>query len=287
MTLPLCMALLFLLGVGPALPWRRTNPEELKRKMLAPGAALVLALVLSLALGERNAYALVGFAFTGFALVANLQEYLFGARSRMRALGEGAPTALVRAVAANRRRYGGYLAHIGVLVATAGIIASSADTVEREATLRPGETMTVGRYTVRYDETWGRKEPQRFVVGATVSVVRDGVAVDSLSPRMNFYNSSSQPIATPAVRTSARDDLYLTLMAFEQDGSKITLKVLVEPLVVWIWIGGLVVLLGVVVAVWPSSGARPAGRRPQPAARSPQPAPRTPEPESRIPELAR
>ncbi|HYD51641.1 MAG TPA: heme lyase CcmF/NrfE family subunit [Gemmatimonadaceae bacterium] len=275
MTLPLCMALLFLLGVGPALPWRRAEPAELKRRLLAPAIALVASLVLALVLGERNVYAVVGFAFVGFALVGNAQEYVLGARARMRSLGENAGSALVRAVAANRRRYGGYLAHMGVLVATAGIIASSADTIEREKTLRAGETLTVGRYTVRYDETWGRKEPQRFVVGATVRVIQNGAIVDSLTPRMNFYNSSAQPIATPAVRSSARDDLYLTLMAFEQDGSKITLKVLVEPLVVWIWVGGLVVLLGVVVAVWPSNrrptpaGPRPTAQRPAAVGRRP------------------
>jgi len=287
MTLPLCMALLFLLGVGPALPWRRTTPEELRRKLLAPGAALALALVVAFALGERDAYALAGFAFTGFALVGNLQEYLFGARARMRALGERAPTALVRAVAANRRRYGGYLSHVGVLVATAGIIASSADKSEHEATLRRGESMTIGRYTVRYDDTWGRKEPQRFVVGSAVTVLRAGAVIDSMAPRLNFYNMSSQPVTTPAVRTTAREDLYLILMAFEQDGSKVTIKAIVEPFVVWIWIGGLVVLLGVVVAVWPGGGRRPSALGARPGASRPQSAARTPQPETRIPELAR
>jgi cytochrome c-type biogenesis protein CcmF len=260
MTLPLCMALLFLVGVGPALPWRRTNPEELRRRLLGPAIALVAALAVTLAMGERNVYAIVGFAFVGFALVGNAQEYVFGARARMRSLGEGAGRALARLVGTNRRRYGGYLAHIGVLIASAGIIASSANTVEGESTLRRGETMTVGGYTVRYDETYGRKEPQRFVVGASVSVLENGAVIDSRSPRMNFYNSSSQPIATPAVRTTAGDDLYLTLMAFEQDGSRITLKALVEPLVVWIWIGGGIVLLGVLVAVWPAARARGTGR---------------------------
>lgn len=273
MTLPLCMALLFLLGVGPALPWRKADPEELKRRMRAPIAGLVIALAVALALGERNVYAIIGFAFVGFALAGNVQEFVIGARARMRSLGESAPAALGRLVAANRRRYGGYLAHIGVLVLSAGVIASSADTVEREATLRRGETLTVGGYTMRYDETWGRKEPQRFVVGSTITVSKGGRVIDSLAPRMNFYNSSSQPIATPAVRSGVRDDLYLTLMSFEQDGSTITLKALVEPLVAWIWIGGGIMLLGVVVAVWPTR-ARVRATQPRPAVvRAPAPVP--------------
>ena len=256
MTLPLCMALIFLLGVGPALPWRRADPATLRRRLVTPAVALGLALIATLVMGERNVYAVLGFAFVAFALVGNLQEFVYAAVARMRSLHEGAAVALARVVSANRRRYGGYLAHIGVLVSAAGIIASSANTVEREATLRRGQTLTVGDYTVRFDDVWGRKEPQRFVVGSTIAVIDGGRIVDSLSPRMNFYNSSQQPIATPAVRSRAGDDLYLTLMAFEQDGSSITLRALVEPMVVWIWLGGGILLIGVLVAIWPDARRR-------------------------------
>jgi cytochrome c-type biogenesis protein CcmF len=256
MTVPLMALLLFLMGVGPALPWRNASPEYLKRQFLAPASVGLLTGILAAALGTPSIWGVLVFAFAAFALTTNVQEYVTGIRARRSAHGEAVPVAISRMIRANPRRYGGFMAHIGVVMLTVGIAGSSMFTQEVEATLRPGQTLTLGGYDVRFDELWGREEPQRFVVAADLAVLRDGRQIGMLTPRLNFYRGREEPITTPSVRSRAHEDLYVNLLAFESDGSSATVHVLVEPVVVWIWIGGFVIAFGAFVAVWPWKKAR-------------------------------
>jgi cytochrome c-type biogenesis protein CcmF len=257
MTVPLCVALIFLMGVGPLLPWGRAALSEVRRRLLAPSVALLLALALSAALRVPSLYAALLFGFGAFALVSNGQEFVLGAHTRMRAHGEGALLALHRLTRGNRHRYGGYFAHLGVVVFAVGIAASSVYRAETEETLRPGETMSYSGYQLRLEGIWMEEQPQRVVVGADVALSRSGRELGLMHPRLNFYGGREEPVPTPAVRTRL-EDVYLNLRAFEGDGSSATLMVLVEPLVVWIWVGTLIVLIGAGFALWP------AGRSPPP-----------------------
>ncbi|HUG41018.1 MAG TPA: heme lyase CcmF/NrfE family subunit [Longimicrobiales bacterium] len=248
MTLPLAVMLLFLVGVGPVLPWGRADRRHLRR-FAAPAVVGFLAGALAFLWGARSPLALAGFAFAGFALTGNVGEFVSGARARMRAHGENPLVAFGRLVAANPRRFGGYTAHIGVLVVATGILGSSTFTTDREATLGRGESFTVGDYTIRYDDIWAREEPRRFVVAAELGIFKGGKRIGTLDPRLNYYQMSDQPISTPAVRSRAHEDLYINLMAFERDGSSITIRALIEPLVAWIWVGGLMIGGGALVAL--------------------------------------
>lgn len=268
MTVPLCAALLFLMGVGPALPWRRATPELLRRRFLLPFSALALVAGVTLAFGVREPYTVLTFAFAAFALVSNVGEFVAGAAARVRAHGESPAAALVRLVAANRRRYGGYVAHIGVITLAVGIAASSTFRAEYEATLAPGETMRAGAFELRFDELWAREEARRFVVGAAITVFDEGGVLGTLDPRLNFYRTMREPVATPAVRSRPDQDLYLNLMAFAEDGNSATLQVLIEPLVFWIWVGGAVVALGALIGVWPARPRAATRSRSGPSGRS-------------------
>ena len=256
MTIPICVGLLFLMGVGPALPWRRASNDVLKRQLLPPAIVSVIVAVLAVAIGTKDPYAVLTFAFGAFALTANLREYGTGIAARMRSHGEAFHVALARLVAANRRRYGGYLAHIGIVAVAVAIAASATFKIEREATLKPGETLSVGGHTVRLNQVWGREEPHRAVIGANVSVIRDGREVGQMDPRMNLYPTQEQPVPTPAVRSRPSGDLYINLMAFANDGSNATLRVIVEPLVPWIWAGGGIICLGALISLWPTTRRR-------------------------------
>jgi cytochrome c-type biogenesis protein CcmF len=201
MTLPLCAALLFLVGVGPALPWRRATPDVVRRQLLPPTLIGVAAAVGALALGVRDPYAVLVYAFAAFSLTANVREFWTGARARVRARGENPVVALGRLAVSNRHRYGGYLAHIGVIVVAVAIAASSTGRVEREATLRPGETMTVGAFGLRLGRVWGAEEPQRFVVAANVDVLRWSRASTSIARATSRSPRRRCGAAFPAICT--------------------------------------------------------------------------------------
>jgi cytochrome c-type biogenesis protein CcmF len=258
MTVPICVALLFLVGIGPALPWRGATREHLRRHLMIPAAAMLLTAASALALGLRAPYAVAAFAFAAFSLIGNVQEFAYGAAARRRAHGEAPLTALYRLIRANNRRYGGYIAHIGVVALAVGITASSTFRSEDTRTLRPGESMTVEGYAVRFDELWANEEPHRWVVGARLVAFRDGRELGPLEPRLNFYGERAEPITTPAVRSRPVSDLYVNLLAFDENGAHATLGVIVEPLVFWIWVGGMIVGLGALIAALPR-------RRPVPA----------------------
>jgi len=251
MTLPMGMALIFLAGVGPALPWKRASREELRAQFVPPAIAFAAVLALSIALGVRDPYTALTFAFAAFALAANVREIWSGMRVRIRARGEPAPLALARLIGSNRHRYGGYVAHIGIIVVVVGIAASTTFRSEAEETLRPGGSMTIRGVSVRLDRVWGQEQSQRFVVGADVSLLEHGRVVGTLTPRQNFYPTSEQPVPTPSVRSRADADVYINLMAFDERGESATLRVLIEPLVSWIWLGGAIVVFGAGIAAWP------------------------------------
>ena len=271
MSIPLMVALLFLMGVGPALPWKKAAGAELKGRLL-PGVVVgvVLALIAGV-MGARNVYSLLAFLFAGFSLGVNVEEFVRAANARVKAHGEGFVTALGRVVSADRRRYGGYIAHIGVVLVALGVAASATFKKEQEATLRPGESITVAGHTVRLKGAWAREEKQRQVIGATMEVMDGARVVGVIEPRMNYYPTSQQPVPTPQVRSMLTGDLYLNLMAFKQDGSNVTVKVIWEPLVPWIWFGGLVVCLGAAVGMM--APLQRVSMRAKPAAAPAAPAP--------------
>jgi len=243
MTLPFVVALLFLMGVGPALPWGKASRKGLESNFLWAAGAMAATAVLSVVLGLRNPYAVLAFAFAAFALVTNVREYVIPVRARMKARSENPFRALERVMFSNPRRYGGYFAHLGVIVMAVGITASSALQTKHEATLRPGESMQVEDFTLRFEGMWAQDQPQRFQVGATLHATRNGRGIGTLEPRLNYYPTQEDPVPTPAVR-SRMTDLYVVLMAFQPDGSSATISAIVEPLVIWIWTGGVMIALG-------------------------------------------
>jgi cytochrome c-type biogenesis protein CcmF len=262
MTIPLCVALIFLVGVGPMLPWRVANKADLLRKLRIPGVAAVLTLAISVTLGMRDFWGILAFTGGAFALCANVQEFVLGTAARRRAGAGGWLTSFWGLVNSNPHRYGGYTAHIGLIMMAIGITASSAFRMEREATVRLGEQVELAGYAVRFEELWAEDQPHRFVVGSRFAVLINGTERGEMNPRLNYYRArGSEPITTPAVRTRAHNDLYMNLLAFERDGSSATVTVIVEPLVVWIWIGSAVIAMGAFFSVWPRRRRPTAVRR--------------------------
>jgi cytochrome c-type biogenesis protein CcmF len=254
---PQFAALVLLMGIAPLVAWRRASARQLGRMMLVPFAA-ALVLVAGLAItGIRSWGALLGFGVASFVAFTTLIEFYRGTRARMKTNGENPFTALATLVARNRRRYGGYIIHLAVVLMTIGIIGTNFFQQQTQGRLKLGEQLTIGRYVMTYD---GLDEfftnDDRQVARATVSVYKDGKLIDQLHPRRDLY-SDGQPMTIPGVRSSVEDDFYVLLVDWENIAANgATFKIYLNPLINWLWTGGLTFILGTLVAAWPDAEER-------------------------------
>jgi cytochrome c-type biogenesis protein CcmF len=260
---PLFAALVLLMGVAPLVAWRQASARSLGRLLLFPLAVAAGMVAALLALGIRNPGALLGFGLAAFVALATLAEFWRGTRARMRTTGESAPAALAALAARNRRRYGGYVIHLGVVLMTVGVVGTNFFQQETQGTLALGQQVTLGRYVMTFDDLQEFTLPDdRAVTRATVTVYRDGKYLATLHPRRDFYFTSQQPMTIPGVRSSIEDDFYVLLVAWEPMGvAGATFKLYLNPLVNWIWMGGLVFIAGTLIAAWPEAEPATAARR--------------------------
>jgi len=256
-TVPIFVALLFLMGVGPALPWGTASWGTTRERFTVPLVLAVLAVAAALGVGLRDASSLVTMGLAVFVGGIMVDEVMRGARVRARTRGEDPATATWRLATRNRRRYGGYAVHLGVLVMAVSVAISSGLASDRTVTLAPGETSTIGAYEIRHDRLV--VEPlasDERVIETRAEVTYSGPQNGSLGTALRDYPNSPTAIATPAVRTSLAEDLYVTLLASDTATGTVTLHLFVNPLVVWIWIGGAIVGVAAVFAIWPERKAR-------------------------------
>jgi cytochrome c-type biogenesis protein CcmF len=251
MAVPIGVALLFLMGVGPALPWGRATGGQAARALLPPLVGATALALVGFLLGVRNRWTLTALLFGGFTAQVTLSEMLLPVRQRMRAHGESVVVALRNAHLRGRRRLGAYLAHAGAVLAIVAIAISSTMSSSKEVELRTGDTVTLGRYTLSLEGVEAVAEPHRESVRARMTVARDGRPQRVLLPSMNYYESQREPIGTPAVRSGLTEDLYLSVHNIDARTGRVGLLVLVTPMVAWIWVAAAVMALGGLVALLP------------------------------------
>jgi cytochrome c-type biogenesis protein CcmF len=253
---PICLLLLFLMGVGPALPWGRTRLGAALRQLVLPFGAMAVVIALCLIGGLRHWMAIATFGLSAFAMVVTIKEMLAPGLQRARATGEALPLAMAAALRKGRRRFGGYIVHAGVIVIAIGVAASSAYRVDMDMTIRKGDTKSFSGYDITYVDTERQDEPHRWSRVARFDVARDGKPLGRVEPRLNHYKAMNQAIGTPAVLTALDEDLYMSLVQVDVEAGLASVSLVVEPLVVWIWIGGGVMLLGTLLAAWPMGRRR-------------------------------
>jgi cytochrome c-type biogenesis protein CcmF len=336
-TTPLAILLVLFTGIGPLLAWRRVSWATAKRVFLVPAiSAAVVGVALALftdALHKPWAFAL--FLFASFALVGLTQEFWRGAKARRTLKGGSMPAALVGVVSRNRRRYGGYIVHIGIAVLLIGIAASSSFQTKRDVVLRPGESAVIDGYTVTYLRPTANVDKLAFTAGAVLHVEKNGKAF-TLHPDRRFYRPTGDQLGTisnyfggesdstiglkagvlrdfwtaiqpsitgvqaaargadkgfeacmrgapgtpPQCRAvaammraaAANPRLMPTALAqieslqvatakqiatrYVAEGTPATFRVIVNPLVTWMWIGGLIALAGALIGLWPTRSTR-------------------------------
>jgi cytochrome c-type biogenesis protein CcmF len=240
MTMPLGLALLFMMAVAPALPWRKASGETLRTRLYWPAWGGTLAVVVAVLLGAHGLAPLLAFGLGGFAAGAAVRQLVLASRR------QGWRGIIGRA-------NGGMVVHIGVVIIAVALAASSSYKHEREVTLKPKETAMIAGHTVTFVSTSTRIEKQKTVLQAHLRV--DGGRV--YSPSLATFPGGTQAIGTPSVRSRFTEDVYLALLDAPPDGSTVTVRVIVGPLVMWLWIGGAVIALGTLLAAFPGRRRRP------------------------------
>jgi len=257
-TTPLFLTLVFLMGVGPLIAWRKASLDHLRRNFLWP-ATFSLALGFFLFVGwVRDFWPLLAVSLTAFVMLTILFDTAKAMRARRAIAGEGLPAALATLVRRNQRRYGGFIVHLGIVLIMLGIAGSMSYSVEREATLQAGEALTVDRYRIQFEGLRASQQPTHLRVEGRFRVSNNGHALGVLTPALKYFPTQQSPIGRAVFRQTLTEDLYLILSGFsEVREGRATLKVLVRPLVTWIWLGGTVVAVGTLVALWPFQPRRP------------------------------
>jgi cytochrome c-type biogenesis protein CcmF len=308
-TVPLALILVLLSGIGPVISWRRATLANARRNFMTPTILALLTLVVLLGVGvDEKPLAIALFCCAAFVLGSVGQELFRGVRARHAMAGEAAPVALLALVRRNRRRYGGYIVHVGIAVLLVGVAASSSFQHVSELGLSPGQSTRVGAYTVRYVRPSATVTPRNdaahtgatLSLGAVLDVTKHGRHVATLSPSEGFYSSQEQGqgsvgsliggqpvshvsmdagvtrdvwsaiqpnIEAPALqrivkignRTLPPEEAVLAIgylaREYLRHPPQAQFHLIVSPLVMWIWIGGLIVLGGGLIAIWPASGA--------------------------------
>jgi cytochrome c-type biogenesis protein CcmF len=250
---PLGLALLFLTGVGPVIAWRRASARNLRRSFTVPLVLGFLTGAAVFAAGYHHYYAVLCFSLSTFVLATIFMEFYKGTRARQSLMHETPGRALANLVGKNRRRYGGYVIHVGVVMAAVGIAASSAFKIEAQHTVRAGESFDVGAYTLTYKGMRSTDSPHMAAMLAEVDVTRGGQPIATMFPEKRFYKRQQQPTTEVALRSTLRDDLYLVLGNYDDATGNVTLLVFVNPLVTWLWLGGIVMLLGTMIVMSPTA----------------------------------
>ncbi|MBK7860222.1 MAG: heme lyase CcmF/NrfE family subunit [Archangiaceae bacterium] len=278
MALPIALLMLFLMGVGPMLPWGEANPKTTLRQLAAPAAGGVLAVVAwKLATlgassageyGSGTVMAVMAFGLAGFVAVITTRELLLPARALM-GPGTNFFGAVVRSASRAPRRFGGYVVHMGIVIIMVAIAASSSFKVHASGTLKPGETLQVGAYQVRFDGLSSGTEPHRKWTSANLTIVHpDGKEVayaGGHGPRMNYYERQTDPVGSPLVHELVWRDVYVSLLAYDAKEGSASFNAWVFPLVGWIWYAIPILVAGSLISLWPRRRQLLGGTAPAPA----------------------
>jgi cytochrome c-type biogenesis protein CcmF len=295
--IPLGLVLLGLTGVGPLLAWRKSTRAHLWRVLLWPSVAAIAMVLLHVFVGPMFGYPptvaaeeiydtatgrflaaiysaspLLSTMVCSFVLVGHLQEFWRGTRVRMRNASEGFFTALFELVTRAKRRHGGYIVHLGLVAMYFGFTGAAYDT-EKEASLRPGQTMEVRGFKLRYDGTRMEVDPNRRMIFTDLSVLHNDKRIAGLAPAKFIYSKPQDTATTEvAIRSTLTEDIYAIMNQVQPQTKAATFRIIVRPFVAWIWLGAMFMILGTSICAAPSvrevlgeASARKGARGPVPA----------------------
>lgn len=281
---PIALTVFLLMGVAPLLGWRKTSPELFRKSFRWPVLATVLVAGAHLAFGRRlgfpafvqvdpiyegslgaalskmaSTYPFLTIAFTAFNVAVVAQEFVRGVKARQRRGDESLYASLYNLVAKSRRRYGGYIVHVGIAVMFIGF-AGRGWGVDKEVTLKPGEQVTLEEYRVTYQGTRMEVDTEKRMLFADLDVERHGAPVGRISPAKFIYKAMGEmPSSEVARHITVRNDLYVVLGMANPQTKAASFQLHVNNLISFIWFGAAILILGAIVAMWPELTFEEAG----------------------------
>ncbi|HWA55971.1 MAG TPA: cytochrome c-type biogenesis CcmF C-terminal domain-containing protein [Gemmatimonadales bacterium] len=262
---PLGLLLLLLTGIGPLIAWRKASTSNLRRQFTWPVASGLVVAALCLVSRMSNFYSIMALSLAGFTGGTLFQEFFRGTTARHKMYSESYPLAFARLVARNRRRYGGYIVHLGMLIYFVAF-AGYAFKTEMEATLKPGDSATLKSpfghtYTFTHVGVSQFEQLNRVVTQASVQVTKDGKSVGVINsekrqhfsePAPGVRQKSFEPSTEVGIRSNLQEDLYVVFAGSVDGSEEAVYRFTINPLVMWVWIGGVVLLVGGLITMWPS-----------------------------------
>ena len=252
-TAPLFGTLMVLMAVAPLAAWGHSTLKTLGRAVWKPGLVALIAPITLLFLGVRNLVALIGFTLVALVLFVTLYEMWRGSMARSKKLNENFLLSIWRLFGRNRRRYGGYIIHISMVLMAIGILGIEIFQTETQGTIPQGGSLVIDQYKVTFDSLAQFDTPGgRNVTRAVMSISKDGKFLQQVFPRRDYYVESQQPMTIPGLRSTMLDDLYVILVDWQPISSiGATFKIYHNPLVNWLWVGSILFIFGTLVAAWP------------------------------------
>jgi cytochrome c-type biogenesis protein CcmF len=249
---PLALALIFLMGVGPLIAWRRSSFDSLAKTFATPAIFGVTTGICAFIAGMREWYMLTALSLAAFVMGTIVVEFRRGVSARRHMVTESVPVAIVNLIAKNNRRYGGYVIHIGVVLAFVGIVASAFFKTEVKRSVKEGDSFQVGPYSLQYLGLNTTETSHLESIRARVEVSRNGKPIAMMEPSKLFYKRLQQPATAVAIRSTPAADLYVVLAGLDDKSGLATFQVFLTPLVFWLWAGGVIMALGTVIVMWPN-----------------------------------
>lgn len=249
--LPLGLSLVFLMGVGPALPWGRMSPDRVAARFVPPVLGALVGAAIAWIGGVHSPYVLFALALCAFAFVANLSELVVPVLARMRSRGESFGSALSNTFRRMRRRVGGHIAHYGILLAVVALALSKGYKQEVDVTLTAGQSASIGRWTATFDKAETIQEQARSADVATFTITEDGKPAGIVEPRLNKYPTQREPVFTPAIHETLRGDFYVSIVELDLKEPYVVVRLIDMPGIGWLWLSPVIIALGSILAMWP------------------------------------
>lgn len=245
---PIFLGLILLMAICPLISWQKAIFDRFVKNLLGPLAAAIIFAVILVLIGIRGTYAIVGLSATVFMFGTHVLEFWRGTQARMKATKENAFSAASKLTLKNQRRYGGYIVHIGIAIIAIGVISSHSYSKEVIQTVSNGESFKIGEYELTFKGLEETARNGNGIVFANIEASYKGKSIGTIKPEKIFYEKWPEPSSEVSIKTNWSEDLYLVLSSWENK-DKATFMVKVNPFVTWIWVGGLIMIVGTAIAL--------------------------------------